>query len=112
MYIKHVAINTFCGITEKAVDLGKVNYISGRKGCGKSSIVESIQKAFTNKSERTEIVRHGEEEATVFIQTDNGMEISRKIRNGKADYLKVSKPGETVPSTCLLYTSPSPRDRS
>ena len=99
MFIKHVAVNTFCGITEKSIDLGKVNYISGRKGCGKSSFVESIQKAFTNKSERTEIVRHGEEEATIFIQTDNGMEISRKIRNGKADYLKVSKPGETVPST-------------
>jgi len=99
MFIKHVAINTFCGITERSIDLGKVNYISGRKGCGKSSFVEAVQKAFTNKSERTEIVRHGEEEATIFIQTDNGMEISRKIRTGKADYLKVSKPGEAVPST-------------
>ena len=99
MFIKHVAINTFCGITERTVDLGKVNYISGRKGCGKSSFVEAVQKAFTNKSERTEIVRHGEEEATIFIQTDNGMEISRKIRTGKADYLKVSKPGEAVPSS-------------
>lgn len=99
MFIKHVAINTFCGITERSIDLGKVNYISGKKGCGKSSIVESIQKAFTNKSERVEVIRHGEEEATIFIQTDNGMEISRKIRTGKADYLKVSKPGEAVPST-------------
>ena len=99
MFLRHVAVNTFCGITEKAVDLGKVNYISGSIGSGKSSFVEAIQKAFTNKSERTEIIRHGEEEATIFIQTDNGMEISRKIRNGKADYLKVSKPGEAVPST-------------
>jgi len=99
MFLRHVAVATFCGITEKAVDLGKVNYISGSIGSGKSSFVEAIQKAFTNKSERTEIIRHGEEEATIFIQTDNGMEISRKIRNGKADYLKVSKPGEAVPST-------------
>lgn len=99
MKICRVEISNFIGVSEFKADLGKVNYISGHKGSSKSSIVESIQKAFTNKSERTEIIRHGEEEATVFIQTDNGMEISRKIRNGKADYLKVSKPGESVPSS-------------
>jgi len=99
MYIKHVKVNTFCGITERSVDLGKVNYISGRKGCGKTSFVEAIQKGFTNKSERTEIIRHGEEEATIFIQTSNGLEIDRKIRNGKADYFKLRKPGEAVPSS-------------
>jgi len=99
MYIKHVKINTFCGITERSVDLGKVNYISGRKGCGKTSFVDAIQKGFTNKSERTEIIRHGEEEATIFIQTDTGLEIDRKIRNGKADYFKLRKPGEAVPSS-------------
>jgi len=100
MFVKHVAVKTFCGITERTVDLGKVNYISGRKGCGKTSLVEAIQKAFTNKSERTEIVHHGEEEATIFIQTDTGLEIDRKIRSGgKADYFKLKKPGEAIPST-------------
>ena len=99
MFIKHVAVKTFCGITERTVDLGKVNYISGRKGCGKTSLVEAIQKGFTNKSERVEVIRHGEEEATIFIQTDTGLEIDRKIRTNKTDYLKVRKPGEAVPTS-------------
>jgi len=98
MKVKHIQINNFLGITELSKDLGKINHISGHKGSGKSSIVEALQKGFTNKSERTEIVRHGEEEATIFIQTDTGLEIDRKIRTGKADYLKVRKPGEAVPS--------------
>ena len=99
MKISHIEISSFIGITELKQDLGKINIITGKKGEGKTSIIQAIQKGFTNKSERTEVVRHGEEEATIFIQTDNGMEISRKIRNGKADYLKVSKPGEAVPSS-------------
>lgn len=100
MRVKRISINGFIGITELSKDLGKINHITGHKGSGKSSIVEALQKGFTNKSERTEIVRHGEEEATIFIQTDTGMEIDRKIRTGgKADYFKVKKPGEAIPST-------------
>lgn len=100
MRVKHISISNFLGITELSKDLGKVNHLTGRKGAGKTSIVEAIQKGFTNKSERTEIVRHGEEEATIFIQTDTGLEIDRKIRTGgKADYFKVKKPGEAVPSS-------------
>ncbi|MCO1599856.1 AAA family ATPase [Desulfosporosinus nitroreducens] len=99
MWVRHISASNFLGITEISKDLGKVNRLTGRKGSGKSSFVESLQKGFTNKSERTEIVRHGEDEATIFIQTDTGLEIDRKIRNGKADYLKVKQPGEAVPSS-------------
>ena len=100
MHVKKISVSSFLGITELSKDLGKVNHITGHKGSGKTSIVEAIQKGFTNKSERTEIVRHGEEEATIFIQTDTGIEIDRKIRTGgKADYFKVKKPGEAVPSS-------------
>lgn len=100
MRVKHISISNFLGITELSKDLGKVNHLTGHKGSGKTSIVEAIQKGFTNKSERTEVIRHGEEEATIFIQTDTGLEIDRKIRTGgKADYFKVKKPGEAVPSS-------------
>ena len=99
MRVKHISIGAFVGITELSQDLGKINFISGRKGAGKTSIVEAIQKGFTNKSERVEVIRHGEEEATIFIQTDTGLEIDRKIRTNKTDYLKVRKPGEAVPSS-------------
>ena len=99
MRIKRIEIGAFVGITELSQDLGKINIITGRKGAGKTSIVEAIQKGFTNKSERVEVIRHGEEEATIFIQTDTGLEIDRKIRTNKTDYLKVRKPGEAVPSS-------------
>ena len=99
MRVSRIQVNGFIGLSEFKADLGKINILTGCVGSGKTSIVEAIQKGFTNKSERTEVVRHGEEGATIFIQTDNGMEISRKIRTGKADYLKVSKPGESVPSS-------------
>jgi len=100
MRVKKLSVSNFLGITELSLDLGKVNIITGKKGQGKSSIVESLQKGFTNTSERTEIVRHNESEATIFIQTDTGLEIDRKIRTGgKADYFKLKKPGEAVPST-------------
>lgn len=100
MRISRIAISNFIGVTEFKLDLGKVNILTGHKGSGKTSIVEAIQKGFTNKSERTEIIRHGEDEATIYIQTDTGLEIDRKIRNGgKADYFRVKKPGEAVPSS-------------
>jgi len=98
--ITRIEISNFIGITQFKADLGKINYLSGHKGAAKTSVVEAIQKGFTNKSERTEIIRHGEDEATIFIQTDTGLEIDRKIRTGgKADYFKVKKPGEAVPSS-------------
>jgi len=100
MRVKKLSVSNFLGITELSLDLGKVNIITGRKGEGKTSVIESLQKGFTNTSERTEIVRHNESEATIFIQTDTGLEIDRKIRTGgKADYFKLKKPGEAVPST-------------
>src|SRR5665648_2973 len=99
MRVSRIEIKNFIGIKELKLDLGKINIITGRKGEGKTSIIQSIQKGFTNQNERVEVIRHGEEEATILIQTDTGLEIDRKIRTNKTDYLKVRKPGEAVPSS-------------
>ncbi|KJS23129.1 MAG: hypothetical protein VR72_02885 [Clostridiaceae bacterium BRH_c20a] len=99
MRLKRIEIKNFVGIRELAIDVAKINRLTGHKGSGKSSFLEALEKAFTNKSSRTEIVRHDEEEATIFIETDNGLEIDRRIRNDRADYLKIRKPGEAVPQT-------------
>ena len=99
MRLKRIEIKNFVGIRELAIDEAKINRLTGHKGSGKSSFLEALEKAFTNKSSRTEIVRHDEEEATIFIETDNGLEIDRRIRNDRADYLKIRKPGEAVPQT-------------
>lgn len=99
MKISRLEINNFVGITEFKVDLGKLNILTGRVGSGKTSIIEAIEKGFSNKSQRIEVIRHGEEDATIFIKTDDGLEIDRKLRTNKADYLKVRKAGQAVPST-------------
>ncbi len=92
-------ISNFVGISEFKIDLGKINILTGRVGSGKTSIIEAIEKGFSNKSQRVEVIRHGEDDATIFIKTDNGLEIDRKLRINKADYLKVRKAGQAVPST-------------
>lgn len=97
--IKKLNIKNFLGLEELGLDCSKVNLIKGPKGSGKSSIIEAIEKTFTNKSRRTEVVRHGEEEATLLIELDNGLEVDRRIRTEKTNYLKVRKEDEAVPST-------------
>ena len=99
MKISRLEINNFVGISEFKIDLGKINILTGRMGSGKTSIIEAIEKGFSNKSQRVEVIRHGEEDATIFIKTDDGLEIDRKLRSNKADYLKVRKEGLAVPST-------------
>ena len=99
MKIKRLEIKNYTGISEFAQELGKINIFSGRIGSGKSSIVDAIKKGFTNQSSRVEAIRHGEDEATIFIQTDTGLEVDRRLRTDKADYLKIRKHGEAVPQT-------------
>ncbi|AWZ48344.1 hypothetical protein C3495_05705 [Clostridiaceae bacterium 14S0207] len=97
--IKKLNVTNFLGLEELGLDCSKVNLIKGPKGSGKSSIIEAIEKTFTNKNRRTEVVRHGEDEATLLVELDNGLSIDRRLRTEKADYLKVRKEDETVPST-------------
>jgi len=97
--ISRLEVSNFVGISEFKIDLGKINILTGRVGSGKTSIIEAIEKGFSNKSQRVEVIRHGEEDATIFIKTDDGLEIDRKLRANKADYLKVRKEGQAVPST-------------
>ena len=99
MKIKRIEVKNWIGIAERAFDAGKINVLSGRKGSGKTSLVEALEKAFTNKNNRTEVIRHGADEATLYVQTDDGLEVERRIRNDKADYLKIKKPGQAVPQT-------------
>lgn len=99
MQIKKLSVENFLGLKEFGIDCSKINLIKGPKGSGKSSIIEAVEKSFTNKNRRTEIIRHGEEEATLFLELDNGMSIDRRIRTEKSDYLKVRKEDEAVPST-------------
>lgn len=97
--IKKLQIKNFLGVEELGLDAAKINIFKGPKGSGKSSIIEAIEKTFTNKNRRTEIVRHGADEATLLIELDDGLEVDRRIRTEKADYLKLRTEEGAVPST-------------
>ena len=97
--IKKLNIKNFLGLEELGLDCSKINLIKGPKGSGKSSIIEAIEKTFTNKSRRTEVIKHGEDEATLFVELENGLSVDRRLRTDKADYLKVRKEDGAVPST-------------
>lgn len=97
--ISFLRVNSFLGVDELELEPGKVNIFKGPMGSGKTSVIEAIEKTFTNKSRRTEVIKHGEEEATLFVELDDGLEIDRRLRTEKGDYLKVRKSDEGVPST-------------
>ena len=99
MKIKSIKITNFLGIDEFTYNPGSVTVLEGAKGTGKSSVLEGIETAVTNTRRRTEVVRHGEDEATLFIETDTGLEVDRRIRNVKADYLKLRQQGKGIKST-------------
>jgi DNA repair exonuclease SbcCD ATPase subunit len=106
--VKTISVKNFLGLIERTLEPGKVNIISGAKGSGKTSLIESIEYGLTGKLDgkekrgslpKTELIKHGEKEATLFIELNDGLTVDRKIRAASSDYFKVSKPGEAVSST-------------
>lgn len=104
--IKFLRIASYLGIDERELEAAKINIFKGPNGKGKTSVIEAIEKTFTNKNRRTEVIKHGAEEATMFVELDDGLSIDRRIRNGnKSDYLKVRKDGKGVESTEKFISS-------
>lgn len=99
MKIKAIKINNFLGVDEFNYNPKNITILEGPKGSGKSSVLEAIETAVSNNRRRTEVVKHGAEEGTLFIEMDNGLEINRKVRSEKADYLKLSQQGKGIKST-------------
>lgn len=99
MHIKKIEIKNWLGIKELLFSPGKFNKVSGDSGAGKTSLVEALEKVFTNKNRRTEVIRHDAEEAELFVELDDGLQATRKIRSEKADYLKVKHDSKAVSST-------------
>ena len=102
--ICRLEIKNFIGIEELAVELKDINKITGGNGKGKTTILDSIQKAIFNScNPRPEIIRNGEESARIFVELDNGITIERTMKNDGADKVKVLDNGQPVskPETFL-----------
>lgn len=96
MKTSKIIIKNLFGITEQVLD-GKSVEITGAKGVGKSSIIDAIRYALTNNSERDYIIKNGENEGEILIETDAGLSINRKKRLSQADYKSIKENGKDVP---------------
>lgn len=97
MKVSKIVIKNLYGISEKQLD-GKSVELIGENGTGKTSVIDAIKYALTNKSDRDYIVRNGETEGEIIIETDTGLSINRKSRTMQNDYKSVKQNGNIVPS--------------
>ena len=77
MKISKITIKQLFGIKEWQGD-GKNIELVGDNGTGKTSVIDAIRYALTNSSDREFIVKNGETEGEIYIETDNGLSIDRK----------------------------------
>ena len=78
-----IVIKNLFGIKETELD-GRSVEISGPKGSGKTSVLDSIRYALTNRSDRDYIVHRGADEGEIIIETDTGLSIDRKALPAKS----------------------------
>lgn len=97
MRVTKIKIKNLFGIKEYEAN-GKSVELSGKNGVGKTSVIDAIRYALTNKSSRDYIVRNGENEGEILIETDNGLRIDRRERLTQASYKSVKNNGKEVPS--------------
>lgn len=97
MKASKIIIKNLYGITEQELGSRSVELI-GANGTGKTSVIDAIKYALTNRSDREYVVRNGETEGEIIIETDTGLSINRKSRTMQTDYKSVKQNGNTVPS--------------
>ena len=83
-----IKIRNLFGICETELD-GRSVEMTGKNGTGKTSVIDAIKYALTNGSEREYIIKKGETEGEILIETDTGLRIDRKKRTNKTDYKSV-----------------------
>lgn len=90
-----IKIKNLFGISEHELD-GRSVEITGTNGTGKTSVIDAIRYALTNDSNRDIIIKNGESQGEILIETDTGLKIDRKKRTQQADYKSVKENGREV----------------
>lgn len=102
MKTSKITIKSLFGISEQEIGDKSIE-LTGRKGAGKTSVLDAIRYALTNSSNRDWIIKNGETEGEIIVETDSGLTIDRKARSNKADFVSVKDNGTKVtkPETFL-----------
>ena len=92
-----IRIRSAFGVHETLLGPNSVE-ITGRKGAGKSSVLDAIRFAITNRSDRNYVVKQGADEAEIIIETDTGLMIDRKRKSSMSTSdLKLKENGLNIP---------------
>ena len=97
MKISKIKIKSLFGISEISLDNKSIE-LSGKNGIGKTSILDAIRYALTNSSNRDYIVKKGESEGEILIETDTGLSINRKKRTQSSDYKSIKQNEQEINS--------------
>lgn len=102
MKATRIRIKNLFGISVMEIG-GQSIELTGKNGAGKSSVLDAIKYALTNASDREYIVKDGEKEGEIYIETDTGLSIDRKKRTEGSDYKLVKQGNNAVggPETVL-----------
>lgn len=95
--ITKILIKNLFGISEFEADSKSIELLGGN-GTGKTSVLDAIRLALTNRSSRDCIVKRGETEGEIIIETNSGLTITRKPRTNKTDYKSIKQNGKEVQS--------------
>lgn len=93
--ITKIKIKNLYGITEFEADNKSLELLGGN-GTGKTSVLDAIRYALTNRSTRDCIVKQGSTEGEILIETDAGLAITRKPRTNKSDYKSIKQDGKEI----------------
>lgn len=102
MKTSKITIKSLFGISEQQINGNSIE-ITGQKGAGKTSVLDAIRYCLTNRSNRDWIIKEGENEGEIIVETDSGLTIDRKARTNKADFININENGNriTKPETFL-----------
>lgn len=102
MKTSKITIKSLFGISEQQINGNSIE-ITGQKGAGKTSVLDAIRYCLTNRSNRDWIIKEGENEGEIIVETDSGLTIDRKARTNKADSVNINENGNriTKPETFL-----------
>lgn len=102
MKTSKITIKSLFGISKQQINGNSIE-ITGQKGAGKTSVLDAIRYCLTNRSNRDWIIKEGENEGEIIVETDSGLTIDRKARTNKADSININENGNriTKPETFL-----------
>jgi len=92
--ISFLKLKNCLGVKELEFKPGEITLIEGEEGQGKTSILESIQRFFYNKSERQVFVNSDAEKAETYLDLDDGTTMKKYVnKDGKTTTTTIDKGG-------------------